>query len=70
MALKFSMHIQVPYGESLPRVILALHQSGEFSVFIFLLFNHSRGKNNSFSVDVHCFKPCNKMITAKLFYDQ
>lgn len=29
-ALNFSLHIKVPYGESLPSVICALYQPGEF----------------------------------------
>lgn len=41
VALKFSLHIKVPYGESLPSVIFALYQSGEFSVFTFVLSNHT-----------------------------
>lgn len=42
VALKFSLHIKVPYGESLPSVIFTLHQPGEFSVFTFVLFNSTR----------------------------
>lgn len=69
VALKFLLHIKVPHGESLPSMIFALYPSGELSVFTFVLFNHTRGKNSS-SVNVHDFKHCNRMIIVKLFYDQ
>lgn len=74
VALNFPLHIKVPYGESLPSVIFALYQSGEFSVFTFVLFNHTqkkkKKKRNSSSVHVHFFKHCGRMITVKLFYNQ
>lgn len=48
VALNFSLHIKVPYGEPLPHVIFALYQSGEFSVFTLVLFNHTRKKKKEF----------------------